>query len=908
MTASNVQMAMHHVEGAEYMFRIVSSVLPTLCADFKPSYDLTRTYVHPLDSMFLDGLEKLMGDEETEVTVKQFGINYLLDKSANSYLIPATVGPNSAEILTKRLKLTDIANPVVCTLSFRDVPPFTRELLKLRTTSFEAHARVAGGYVRYPTGLPVKSPISFPALSFDNTYLLNLTYPHILGPAEIGFRARMVDGTVIARDLLMLLNIRALLTDASRARFDAAYDIPESAAKHGIVLTQTPQVDTEITTMQLKYLLTFFQYFDQHFSLRQLTFNGQNLRMVRGTVASLAASIFYQSQLARLTQLHASVPLADHMDALTTGGAPVRIAAPGMKFVDISANVSYYTSLLSMLMRADRTSPLIAPAKSLFWDGLEYSEYKAMSTADALFLSATCYTFALFDHEDVTYCSGLADALAAGKTPLRVCFYPRAMGARTVAALVLETLSSINLISPREFPRRSTHQPNHIGLSHKAFMQFFQLLRVVDRCDPDRALKEVLMAYAGIRMGDKGPVHYINKESHADFVKLLFGAMGFRVHVSSSVYGSRRQTVITVSPSVTKHTVSRILTKVCCSKDEVEKIMASAHDLLQFMVTATNVRDARVYHGQSQCRAPLYATFNWRFPRTIYGGAPGGEEAEALENSCSAVVLSDQLGLLDRINVRGIFSANTIDELMAVDCFLPENVAFKNNLQSLIDADQLTGEGILMAMPNSLIDRLVSVGGSPDMTVSALLDDVSGSTDESCVSSNEIADAINAALKTKYVRDTSNIVNSALSIASARSEKQLEAVKRATCCVSSLFKQLTQSVYTTERIFGVPIADEVKNSILERYRVFVELSKSLYMDMIALENLKALLLIVRRSGRYVGDSEIGVAEMQKAYEMVREKISRLTGYYANIGELYWNHMKRNLNLRSSDGSVSFDSE
>ncbi|WZD64915.1 virion core protein P4a precursor [Orf virus] len=905
MTAPNVHMALHHVEGAEYMFQLVSTVLPTLCSDFKPSYDVSRTYVHPLDALFLEDAEKLASDEETEAAVKQFGINFLLDSAANSHLIPVLLGPNFAELKPANLKLTDTANPVICTQSFKDVPPFTRNLLKTRVTSFEAHARICGGYVRYPTGLPAKSPISFPSLSFDNTYLLNLIYPNIAGPAEIGFRARLVDGTMLARDLLMLLNVRALLTDASRARMDAMYDIPDAAAKHGIVLAQTPQVDTELTTMPLKYLLTFFQHFDSVFSLRQLTFNGQNLRMARGSVASLAVSIFYQSQLARLAQLHPSVTLMDSLEVLTTSGATLRVASPGMQFVDVSANIRYYVTLLSMLMRADRTSPLIAPGKSLFWDGIAYAEFKSMSTADSLFMSSVCYTFALFDHDNVTYCSLLSDALAAGKEPLRVCFYPRVMGQKTVGALVMETLSGINAMTPREFPRRSTQSNHHIGLSQRAFTQFFQMLRLVCNSDPETAMKEVLMAYAGLRMEDKGAPHYINKESYLDFVKLLFGAMGYRVSVSAYTLGSRRHTAVAVSPSVSKTNIARSLGKVCCSKEEVEKIMASAHDLLQFMVTATNVRDAQGYRGPSaQCRFPSFSfPANWRFPRIIYGGAK-----DAAETADQSVVLcSRDMGILDRINVRGIFSASTVDELMGVDGFMPENTAFKRNLQSMIDEGCLSSEGILMSMPCNLLDRLVTVGGSPDITISGLLDEVSGSSDDSSVSSNEIADAINAALKTRYVRDTSNVVNSALSIASARSEKQLDAVKRATCCISALFKQLTQSVYTTERIFGVPIADEVKNSILERYNLFVQLSKSLYMDMIALENLKALLLIVRRSGRYVGDAEIGVAEMQKAYELVREKISRLTAYYSSIGEMYWNNMKRNLNLRS-DGAVSFDSE
>lgn len=896
---------MHHVEGAEYMFRLVSGVLPTLCADFKPSHCLKRTYIHPLDSLFIDGIDRLMDDEETDVCVQQFGINYLLDTTANSHLIPALLGPNSAELVPNRLRLTDNVNPVLSSYSFSDAPPFTRELLRMRTTSFEAHARVFGGYVRFPTGAHVKSPISFPSLSFENTYLLNLIYSEIVGPHENGFRARLVDGVIVARDLLTLLNIRALLTDASRARFDAAYEIADAAAQHGIALAANPAVDTELTTMGLKPLLTYFQFFGEEYSLRQLTFNGTPVRMVRRDVASLAASMFYQSQLARLTQLHASVALADYLDLSSTAGAQIRVSYPGMQFVDISANVGYYITLLSMIMRADRTSPLVAPKKSLFWDGIEYSEYRGMSTADSVFISAVCYVFALFDHDNVTYCSVLSDALAAGKTPTRVCFYPRFIGGKTVASIVLDTLASINMMSPRDFPRRSTLPNDHIGLSQAAFAKFFQILRVAGTRSPEVALKEVLMAYAGLRMDDKGAPHHINRESMADFVKLLFGAMGFRVHVSSSVVGSRRVTVISVSPSVTRATVARLLAKVCCGKEEVERLMASAHDLLQFMVSATNVRDVTGYRGPAgQCRLPPFSRLAWALPRGIFGGGgPGGEA----EDEASAVVLSSQMGILDRINARGIFSAGTVDEMVEVDCFLPENTCFKQNLQALIDGGCLEGESIVLAMPNSLVDRLVTVGGAPDITVSALLDDISGPVEDSCVSTNEIAEAINSAMKTKYVRDTAGIVNQALGMASARSEKQLDAVKRATCSVAALFKQLTQSVYMTERVFGVPISDEVKQNILDRFKTFVELSRSLYMDMIALENLKALLLIVRRSGRHVGDSEIGVPEMQRAYEVVKDKISRLTGYYNTIGEMYWTHMKRNLNLRS-DGAVCFDSE
>ncbi|CCD83281.1 precursor of major core protein 4a, complexes with p4B [Squirrelpox virus] len=899
MIPINHLITLDQLESSEYLFRVVSTILPSLCLDYKVNPDLMHTVLHVFDALFNADVAKVAREEDLSLAVQQVGINYLLDMMSETRLFPASVHPGTVVRLPANTRLGDYDNPIPCTHSFNDLPPFTREMVKLRTTSFEEHARVFGGYVRAAGAPEIKSPVAFPRLSFENTYLLNLLYPSVIAdqPAfSSGFRARFVDGVMLARDLANLLGVRALLTQASRQRFDVDFRLERAAADHGIVIAPVPAVDTELTTMRLKYLVLYFQYFMSWYDLGPLTFNGERVTSNRSVIMNFVAGLSFQAQLPEMRAIHSSLQtITLNIDTATAAG-PMRntINLPGVEFVDISARPRYYLTLLNVLARKARAPALTPKAPSLFWDGMDYGEYKDMKLSDVLFIGATCYVFGTFEHNGVTYCSVLNDVITSGRTPLRVCLLPRCVAGRTMPSLVAETLQTIDSVSPREFPRKPAGAKYTIGLSENGFMRFFQILRLMANRPQETAIKEVLLAYAGIKIDDNGSPYHIKRESYKEFATLLFAAMGFRVSTRRSVVSSHSYTTLYVSPRVTKSHIYNALLKSSCSKTEAEKLMSSAHELLHFMVSAGDARDA---HGMRYSRrldgmCPLSA---------FRGGAPdAADEGETL------IQISEPLGLLDRIDVRGIFSAKTLNEMVDVDAFLPENIAFKRNLAQLIDSDQLSGETIAHAMPLGIIDRIVPRAGAGFGSVGELIDEVTDHTDD-CGSTNEVVEVINNALRDNYFRDTGAVATTAIHSATARSEKQMDLVRQSACHMANIFKTLVRSIYTMERIFKVRITDEVKAEMLEKYKAFTDLSHSLYKDLVALEHLKALLYIVKRSGRYIDDMEVGSEDLRKAYDMIRPKISRMTNYYMEISRAYFEHMKKNLNMADADSST-FDTE
>lgn len=48
-----------------------------------------------------------------------------------------------------------------------------------------------------------------------------------------------------------------------------------------------------------------------------------------------------------------------------------------------------------------------------------------------------------------------------------------------------------------------------------------------------------------------------------------------------------------------------------------------------------------------------------------------------VDEETTLIHISEPINILDRIDIRGIFSANTTDEMMTVDAFGPENIVFK---------------------------------------------------------------------------------------------------------------------------------------------------------------------------------------------------------------------------------------
>ncbi|QGN68108.1 P4a major core protein precursor [Equine molluscum contagiosum-like virus] len=884
MMPVNSLITLEQLESSEYVFRLMATILPSLCLDYKVDPALEHTYVHPFDALYHGAAGEVAAREELERAAQQLGINYLLDGLERQYF-PAMITARGVELLPRRLEASEHANPISCTHAFADLPLFTRELVKLRLSSFEAHARFFGGYVRAPDAPAIRSPVSFPALSFENTYLASMVYPHTVGNERVDFRARLVDGVMVAKDLANLLAVRALLAPAARAQMDADYALQAAAQDHHIAITPNPAVDTELTTMSLKPLVLYFQYFADVYDLGPLTFNGELVLSNPSQIGSFAASLHYQKQVQRLQQ-EFRMPTRDSLELYvhTAGGVVARrVALPGVQFLEPSWRTPRALSLLAVLARAER-APALQGTLSLFWDGMPYEDYKQLKLTDLLFYGAACYLFALYEKNGITFCSLLQDVTAAGETPLRVCVLPRVVAGKTVPKLVAETLRSINAVSPRDFPRHTGRAQHHVGLSEQGFMRFFQMLRLLGARAPEVAVKEVLMAYAGVKLGDQGAPHPLRAESYQTFVLLLFGAMGFRVSVHRDVVASHNYTTYSVTPRVSRHHLTAMLQKAGCSRQEAEKLLSSAHDLISFMLAAGNLRSGHSY----------------RYCRRWAAGARGGDDAETL------VQFVEPVGILERIHVPALLGASTLDEMVDADAFLPENAAFRRHLQQLIDTEQLSGEAVTHVMPLSLLDRLVTAGGAAFVSLGSLMDSIADPA-EDCDATNEVVEMINAALRDSYAKEASALTAHTINAVAARSEQQMHDVRQSACQVAGLFKNLARSIYATERLFKARISDEVKADILEKYKAFVELSKALYYDLISLEHIKALLYIVKRSGRSLEETEIGPEELRKSYELIRPKITRLTNYYNDISRSYFEQMKKNLNMGDAS-AVSFDTE
>nr|AWM97829.1 virion core protein P4a [Baiomys poxvirus] len=900
----NTIVTLDQLEDSEYLFRFVSTILPSLCLDYKVDPALFKTYVHPFDALFSPKLGKVVDEKELANSIKQVGINYLLDLRSNSRLFRVTIEPGKIEPLKIGVSLTDSTNPISNTHSFNDLPRFTRCLVKTRLREPEGLARFIGGYVRSTGSAEIKSKMIFPDVSFDNDYLLTLTYPEVQQSDIHGFRARLVNGIMVIKDLYNLIGVRELLTDQSRRNLDTDFDLERHAKEHNISLSTTQNQNLDISTVDFKHLVIYYMYFSSVYDLDDLTYKNNKIVSTTPNMASIVASSYFKNQIPILLDVYDlptfSTASVITLDPNTGTRISNSIAIDGSQFVDISSHKSYYLTLLSMFMRSDKTNKLDQPSASMFWDGISYEEYKNKKLSDIIFMGSACYVFGLYDKNETTYCSMLSDLIASGEVPTRVCFLPRVVGNRTVPELISEVLTSINSISPKDFPRKSASAPTHIGLSESSFMRFFQLLRLMANKTPEIAVKEVLMAYAGIKLDDKGSPHHIKQESYQDFSILLFAAMGFKVSTRKGVFGSNNYTTISVYPRVSKQYITSMLSKAGCSKAETEKLISSSYDLLNFMLSAGSVRDYNSYRFSRRYIGPC-RLFG---PCPIYfGGDPSGDEPTTED---TLIHITQPMNILDRIDTRGIFSATTGNEMVDIDIFLPENAAFKNNLTHLIESESLCGDTITHAMPLNILDRIVTVAGTPYVSISELMDNI-GTNSDDCNATDEVIDMINNALKNTYLRNTSGLVTQTFNAIAVRSEKQMGEVKQASYQVAMLFKNLARSIYTLERIFKTRISDEVKMSLLEKYKEFANLSKSVYQDLISLESLKALMYIIKRSGRNIEDGEIGPDEVAKAYELIRPKIMKIADYYSDINRSYFNYMKKNLNMTDGN-SISFDGE
>ncbi|AKJ93758.1 p4a precursor [Raccoonpox virus] len=879
------------LEDSEYLFRIVSTVLPHLCLDYKVCDKLKTTFVHPFDILLNNSLGIVTQQDELQATISKLGINYLIDTTSRELkLFNVKLNAGNIDVNNHTINISSETNPIINTHSFYDLPPFTQQLLNIRLTDTEYRARFIGGYVK-PEGsdtMDVLAEKKYPDLNFDNTYLFNILYKDVIKDVNAtNFKAKIVNGVLARADFDNLIGVRQYLVAQDRIRFDDVYKIANSAAHYGVNLNTLPLPNVDLTTMPTyKHIIMYAQYFSDY-RIIPIYYNGNQV-VYDEDIVDFAISMRYQSLIPKLVEILPDARVNNNMTLRTrdpqNNRVNILVTLPNVQFIDISSNSLFFITFFNMLAKEERSTP-IKIGKSMFWDGVDYEEYKSKNLQDMMFINSTCYVFGLYNHNNTTYCSILSDIIAAEKTPIRVCLLPRVVGGKTVTNLISETLKSISSMSIRDFPRKDK-SIMHIGLSETGFMRFFQLLRLMADKPHETAVKEVVMAYAGIKLDDKGSPYYIRKESYQDFVYLLFASMGFKVTTRRSIMGSSNISIISIRPRVTKQYIISTLMKSSCSKDEAEKLITSAFDLLHFMVSVSDFRDYQSYRQyRNYC------------PRYFYAGSPEGEE--------TVICNSEPISILDRIDTRGIFSAHTINEMMETDIFAPENKAFKNNLSKFIESGDITGEDILCAMPYNILDRIITNAGTCTVSIGDMLDNVSPQSD--CNMTNEITDIINSSLKNTISKDNTILVNQALNSVANRSKQKIGDLRQSSCKMALLFKNLVTSIYTIEHIFNAKVEDDVKSSLLEKYKVFTDISMSLYKDLIAMENLKAMLYIIRRSGCKIDDAQITSDDLVKSYTIIRPKILSMINYYNEMSKGYFEHMKKNLNMLDGD-SISFDDE
>nr|WIK87552.1 virion core protein P4a [Oriental turtle dovepox virus] len=879
------------LESSDYLYKLISSVLPSLCLDYKIDPKLANGYVHALDTIYSPELISVPTDTERLQQLDTLGINYILSRKNDlGIYFPINIRENGEIVSTWNKNTGGYTNPIPCTISFNDLPPFTKILMQIRTMGCEAHARYFGGYVEHPSSPSILSPKINPNISFPNSYIHSLTYPYIEGRADYStYRPLLINGIMEKKDLANLLNVRALLEPMSRAIFDAIFKIQFHCNANNIVLVQNPNVDTDLITMQtLKYLVMYFQHFSG-FTLRNIYLGGVRIRVDNSMLASYVVSIHFSKEIKYIEDN--KLFSLDYIDQFVfrPDNSNVNITVTGqqlgIRILNMTSNRPYIINLLNIVSKSLARPRNIPKEISLFWDGMSYDEYKNMKFIDMTFLGTTCYLFALYNRNGITYCSMLNDVLRAEETPIRICVFPRILKGKTIPTLIREILESVNNISVRDFPKYDTHDVKHIGLSDAGFMLFFQFLRLMENKEPHIAVKEILMAYTGIKIDDKGSPYYITPESYRTFIFMLFKAMGFNVRVNRTTISSHSYTSYYVSPRVSKRYLTNMLQKASCSQSEAEKLLSSAHDLVSFMLSVNNSSNRDSYR---------------RANRSFFGGS----KESASEEDATLVQFISPVNILDRINIKGILSANALNEIMDTDVFLPENTNFRENLKQLLKEDTIDGKSITHIIPLNTIDRLiVSAGG---VSVGELLENLDEKVpDENAT--NEVIELITNALKDRNMKDSKFIATNILNSITQISEKQMDGIKKITCHGTMMFKELAMHIYFIERYFKGKISDDIKISILEKYRDFIELSKSLYKDLIGIDQIKSVLSVVHRTGRTIDDNPITQEDIQKAYNIARPKILKLTNYYTEMTKSYFENIKRIMNPEDTN-AVVFDNE
>ncbi|WOW77756.1 Virion core protein P4a, partial [Monkeypox virus] len=252
------------LEDSEYLFRIVSTVLPHLCLDYKVCDQLKTTFVHPFDVFLNNSLGSVTKQDELQATISKLGINYLIDTTSRELkLFNVTLNAGNINIINHPINISSETNPIINTHSFYDLPPFTQHLLNIRLTDTEYRARFIGGYIK-PDGsdsMDVLAEKKYPDLNFDNTYLFNILYKDVINAPIKEFKAKIVNGVLSRQDFDNLIGVRQYITAQDQPRFDITYNIADAARHYGVNLNTLPLPNVDLTTMPTyKHLIMYEQY------------------------------------------------------------------------------------------------------------------------------------------------------------------------------------------------------------------------------------------------------------------------------------------------------------------------------------------------------------------------------------------------------------------------------------------------------------------------------------------------------------------------------------------------------------------------------------------------------------------------------------------------------------------------
>lgn len=123
----------------------------------------------------------------------------------------------------------------------------------------------------------------------------------------------------------------------------------------------------------------FEQYFIYTYDRVDIYYNG-NKMLFDDEIMNFCISMRYQSLIPRLVDFFPDIPVNNNIVLHTrdpqNAAVNVTVALPNVQFVDINRNNKFFINFFNLLAKEQR-STAIKVTKSMFWDGMDYEEYKS---------------------------------------------------------------------------------------------------------------------------------------------------------------------------------------------------------------------------------------------------------------------------------------------------------------------------------------------------------------------------------------------------------------------------------------------------------------------------------------------------------------------------------------------------